>query len=134
MIGSIGNTGSNNGMLMQSTGGQPAINGTHSLHNGLTIRQGFHQSYAQQLDGIEHLTIILFPNPSGGIFQFEIEQESDVQFKYSITDTKGSLIESGVAYGNEKVQVNMSNSANGIYYLKIVSSAGSGFFKISKTL
>lgn len=119
---------------MQSTGGQPSINGTNNSQNGLTIRQGFHQSYLQQLNGIEHLNIILFPNPSDGVFQFQIDQKSDVQFNYSITDTKGGLIGNGVAIGNEKVQINLSNYANGIYYLKIESSKGSGFFKISKTL
>ena len=86
------------------------------------------------MSGIEDLTITLFPNPSNGVFHFYTDLDANIEFHYYITDTKGTLVNIGSAAGSQTVNINISHMANGIYYLNIVTSKGSGFFKISKTL
>jgi hypothetical protein len=134
VIGGMGNSVSKGGMILQSTVGQPAITGTEKSENGLIIRQGFQQSYSTPGSGMQNLNISLYPNPNNGEFLFRTDLNSDDQFQFYINDSFGRNIINGYGSGSNEVFVNMKNSENGVYFLTIKTTFGSGIFKISKTL
>lgn len=64
---------------------------------------------------MEHSFINVFPNPASDVITVEVPENT----RYAISDISGKIIYTGLAAENEKVDV--SQYANGIYSVKIVS-------------
>ena len=77
--------------------------------------------------GIEENTLqsfTIYPNPSSGIFTIASESFIDPT-PFQVTDVSGKIIQKGVLSQAEN-QVDLSNTANGIYFLQ----AGGATFKL----
>ncbi|WP_203295189.1 T9SS type A sorting domain-containing protein [Luteirhabdus pelagi] len=61
-------------------------------------------------------SLTVFPNPSSGIFHIESEDRSHLI--YSLTDSNGRLLATGV-FQNNKKQLDLSSFASGLYFLNV---------------
>jgi hypothetical protein len=68
----------------------------------------------------------VFPNPNAGIFTVQVAGKAEV----AVSDLSGRLVAS--ASGENLMEINISSLANGIYTLKVVTSAGSDVIRIIK--
>ncbi|ARV08337.1 bacillolysin [Winogradskyella sp. PC-19] len=81
-------------------------------------------------DLAEILTI--YPNPSNGIFNLKKNSKVDLTFA-NIYDLNGRLINKiNLESMNTETQVNISNSATGLYFVEVNSKSGKHTFKIFK--
>jgi hypothetical protein len=71
----------------------------------------------------------IYPNPTSG--EFNIELNSTSVSTIEVTDVTGRVITSATAT-QETVNVNLTNLANGIYYVKIQSENGTEVVKVVK--
>ena len=87
-------------------------------------------SLATALPDIINSNFKIYPNPSEGIFNIEINPYDNSQYKVLVYDILGSLVYQKDVNSNSKHQVNISNYAKGLYFLSV---EGEGQ-KISKRL
>ncbi len=59
----------------------------------------------------------IYPNPSSGVFNVEIQDNYDI----TITDISGRTIEQ-LIINNEELTIDLTNNANGIYFIKFQNS------------
>ena len=87
----------------------------------------------EELDG--ELSFSLYPNPSNGIFNINFEGLSGNRVTYQIVDALGRQIVSkdlSNRTGSFSEEINISNEANGFYYLQVVSGDDFRTVKIVK--
>ncbi len=65
--------------------------------------------------------VIVYPNPSSGLFQLEIFAASK-QSKFEIFNTTGRLVQTGYLE-NKVATINMQNSSKGTYILRLTTKA-----------
>ena len=88
--------------------------------------------------GIEEFTdninLSIYPNPTTGSFVMEINSINDFDGKISITSIDGKLVFTDIVSGNGLINktINISDLANGIYYLKMESTSTARTYKILK--
>jgi len=63
----------------------------------------------------------VYPNPANGLFNVELNLQSDEQVELILTDVSGRVVERYLISGETKFQFDISDKAAGTYYLKIVS-------------
>ncbi len=72
---------------------------------------------------IEHIeskyNIKIFPNPSNGIFNIEINENKLSEFKYEVFNVSGQVLISENSYGN-KVIIDLSDFTKGLYFIKLI--------------
>jgi hypothetical protein len=73
--------------------------------------------------------LLVYPNPTSGILTVETGNSSGMSIE--VTDVTGRLIKT-VTSDNDRTNLDMSSVANGIYYVKIKSSASTEVIKIVK--
>lgn len=73
--------------------------------------------------------IKVFPNPSKG--EFVIEMGTTYDKTIEVVDFTGKVIQSSKT-SSAKVNVNINNYANGIYYVKVISNGGVDVIKVVK--
>jgi hypothetical protein len=76
---------------------------------------------------LNNMSVDLFPNPSDG--NFNITNINLFELKINVTDVTGRIIKTEIS-NNELVRVDLTEFQNGIYFVQIVSPAGS----LSKTI
>lgn len=79
---------------------------------------GYSAEYTHSMVGIQELqgnNVKVYPNPSSGIFKLET---NNFDGKYMVFDQTGKVIVSGSTSAG---QIDLSNFATGVYFLKIVS-------------
>ena len=67
----------------------------------------------------------VFPNPSAGVFNISMENSSDLTVE--VADLVGRSV-----YSGNSTTVDLSNLANGVYYLKVTSAGSSDVVRIIK--
>jgi len=91
------------------------------------------------LVGINDLELTMgfsvYPNPTTGIFKVEIVSENNETINYLLIDASGREIENGVWNLNGSTSLfslDLSDSKNGMYLLKISTTTGQSVIRISK--
>jgi len=82
-------------------------------------------SITVSIDNLENSLFEIFPNPSNGIFTIKASQGNTIN-DISITDITSKL----VFKGDKNTQINISDQAKGIYFLKVQTSQGSYLTRI----
>ncbi len=88
--------------------------------------------------GIEEVTdyvkLNVFPNPNTGLFTLEVYNNSEMNGNVTITSIDGKSVYNDTINGNGFIskQINVSEIANGIYYLKVSSKESVKTFKLIK--
>lgn len=94
--------------------------------------------YVNACVGVEELTdnmsVNVYPNPSTGKFTFELNTNIDVTGKLSVLTVDGRLVYTTNIEGTGLIstEVNISNLASGIYYLKFESKDAFKTYKLLK--
>lgn len=86
-------------------------------------------------NGTGTLACHIFPNPNNGQFQLEIFSMDNDLVNLSITDITGRIIKHSVEQMNAGltvININISESGKGIYFVKLNNSKGLSTFKIVK--
>ncbi len=89
--------------------------------------------YQMTLTGIDKdivSKIKVFPNPSNGIFNIEMQDLSEQVFVVKVYDLVGNLIFiENIDYGNSTFEIDLTDKSKGIYILSIESGNGSALSK-----
>lgn len=86
-------------------------------------------------NGDPRLPCKIFPNPGQGAYQLEIFTTENELITFDITDITGRVIKHSIEQihaGLSVIQINISESGKGIYFVKINSSKGLNTLKIIK--
>jgi hypothetical protein len=86
----------------------------------------------EELSGSVGLNI--YPNPTTGIFTLELNSAADVNGSITITSVEGRNVRQDVFEGNGLItkSINISDLANGIYYLKVETKDAVKTYKVLK--
>lgn len=81
-----------------------------------------------------NLGLNVYPNPNSGLFTLEINANSDINAHISVTSIDGRLVYEDHADGNILItkSINISELANGIYYLTVSSKDAKRTYKVLK--
>ena len=129
-IGSIGSSMGNGTVTVQQTAGQPSATSFVKNENGSALRQGFHQPYYYEIERND-LNATIYPNPNNGQFSFQVAVDKNVAFEYQLIDQQGRSVLKNSGSGNNLIEVNIEQPANGMYHLRIISGDKSSSFKIN---
>jgi hypothetical protein len=86
-------------------------------------------------NGTSNLPCHIFPNPGKGNYQLEIFTTKNDLATLTITDITGNIIKQSIEQinaGLSVININISESAKGIYFVKVNSSNGFNTLKIVK--
>ena len=111
-----------------SVWGWGKINAYGAVSQALTISGIYHQANAT-LEGI------LYPNPSNGLYNIELQAERAETMTISLTDINGRLLENiqwDVQAGINTIQPNWEHLASGIYFVKVQGKTGALNIKVVK--
>jgi hypothetical protein len=92
---------------------------------------GFGNDFANQLLSIEEQllnSIIIYPNPTTNILK--IEDKSQVIESYSILDVIGKTVVKTTTFNGQDIA--LTSLTSGVYFIKVVSEAGSNILKFIK--
>lgn len=120
-----------------------ATQGTHVIIYNYTGPNGCYNTAKDTLIvnacvGIEEFTdnigLNVYPNPNTGIFTLELSTSSDVDGILYITSIDGKLIYNDKISGNGLItkSINISDLADGIYYLRIETKSAVKTYKVLK--
>ncbi len=81
-----------------------------------------------------NLGLNVYPNPNSGLFTMEINASADINAQISVTSIDGRLVYSDTVSGNVFVtkSINISELANGIYYLTVSTKDAKRTYKVLK--
>ncbi len=88
--------------------------------------------------GIDELTnsinLHVSPNPTTGMFVLEINSDSSIDGKFTISSIDGKLVYEDFISGDQSItkSIDITNLANGIYYLKLETKDAVKAFKVLK--
>lgn len=120
-----------------------ATQGTHVIIYSYTGANGCSNTAKDTLKvnacvGVEELTdnigLNVYPNPNSGIFTLELNSSSDIDGHVHLMSIDGKLIYTEAISGNGliKKSINISELADGIYYLRIETKTAVKTFKVLK--
>lgn len=132
-----GNVSGSGGTASYSVG---QIDYTTKTGTGGHATEGVQQPFEifQVITGINEinndaLKALVFPNPTTGFIELQINSTTYDQLTYELLDQNGSLIEQKFITGGVS-DINMSSLTSGIYFLKVINSGKTmKTFKIVKT-
>jgi hypothetical protein len=103
---------------IQSTTGQGGVIGTTS-DQGLTLRQGFIQPIREfsATKVSRELDVIIYPNPSTGIFNIQISSEQDAQIE--VLDLSGRQLFNTLYKPGKNNMIDLEAFTSGVYLIKI---------------
>jgi hypothetical protein len=97
--------------------------GTTTLSLGVNLCTGIN-TVSTKINGL-----LIYPNPSNG--EFTVELNNGASKTIQVTDFTGKLVYTNTS-SKDKVNVNISHLASGIYYIKIQSNNASEIIKMVK--
>lgn len=120
-----------------------ATQGTHIIIYNYTGPNGCSNTAKDTLKvnacvGIEELVdnigLNVYPNPNTGIFTLELNSSSDIDGNISVMSIDGKLVYSDIIFGNGLItkSINISDLANGIYYLRLETKTAVKTYKVLK--
>ncbi len=131
-IGALSSSTSSGKMMIQATAGQSAVVSSNVNSSGkLYVSEGFHRSTVRTFVQND-FTITAYPNPTTDQFNFQASLPEHESFEFFIFDLNGRLLQSGKAFGQEWVNVSLSNERSGMYFLHVRSRYKSVTFKVDK--
>ena len=115
---------SSTGVKLDVSLGQVAVNSLSSTSNN-TLTQGFQQANrftVTDIDVIQLLGVILYPNPTSNYIQIDIgNQLEDKTYNWTIMNSLGQTLSNGKV-DNKKTQIDVSSLPYGNYCFYIHSS------------
>src|SRR5690554_8228447 len=102
--------------VLQEDGKIVSVGNTHWYDGQEDIELVRHNNTTLSLLELEVQKVIIYPNPSSGVFMIEHDFYSERE-AYQITDSMGRMIAKG-ALGDAQTQVNLNGVASGVYFLK----------------
>jgi len=69
----------------------------------------------------ENISLVIYPNPGNGIYNFEFKSIHETLIDIRITDALGNVIKHLSSPSIEKLQVDLSDKAKGVYFAKVIS-------------
>jgi len=113
------------------------ISGTYILEvtdaNGCIAEESFFVSSISEF--LEAVSVSIFPNPSSGMFNVKCEGLSGGDMVYTVIDTRGRQVMSGVWTGSSSsfnTQLDLSGIENGLYRLNVVANGVSTSIQLVK--
>jgi len=76
-------------------------------------------SLATAISDFTNSNVKIYPNPSEGIFNVEINTDDNSEYKVVVYDILGSVIYQRNVYSNSKHQIDISKYAKGMYFLSV---------------
>ena len=68
--------------------------------------------------------IMIYPNPAVDIINIDLPNSSDnKQFELTLTDILGNVVTVNYKYAQKSININVSNLARGVYFLKISNNS-----------
>lgn len=121
---------------MQFTIGEP-LTETYS-NSSAKLYQGFEQgSYSivsvTELPVLTDLKVNLYPNPSSGIFNVNIESNENLIFQINVFDAQGKVIVQKEITSKSNESIDLSDFASSIYYVSI-SNVDNNYLKTFKII
>lgn len=77
-------------------------------------------------------SVVIYPNPSTGVFQIETILETQGQVKISVTNMLGQVIKTDAFYNSDKYALDLTTQAAGVYFVQVQTQNGSLVRKIVK--
>ncbi|MCH8318194.1 MAG: T9SS type A sorting domain-containing protein [Bacteroidetes bacterium] len=125
VIANSGGYYSSTNATLSWTIGESIIETSSNLNNILT--QGFQQSSYSVTAIEEYLNsdynINVYPNPVNEFVTINISSEKQIQLTVELKDLKGKILVTKIINGNN-LQIDLSQFANSIYFLKISTTEG----------
>lgn len=95
----------------------------YTSNNGV-LSEGFQQVYDTIALSIDELTfsalnLSIYPNPTTSFIYVDFELENTTQLNYTISDTKGSVLQNNYIYNNQSIQLN--HLSKGVYLIKFIT-------------
>ncbi len=126
------NTGATTAVIAVS----PSVTTTYTINgssngcsNVATITQNVNSCVGIQANATKQLAISVYPNPSNG--NFTVELANGLTKVINVTDITGRIVLTASST-SDKVNVNISNLSNGIYYIKVTSDNKTEVTKVVK--
>lgn len=79
------------------------------------------------VSSVDGFTYSVYPNPSSDVFYFDIDQDAT----YQVFNLSGQLIKSGALIAQD-ARINMSTSADGVYFVQLTTAANQTTIKLIK--
>ena len=77
-------------------------------------------------------TVKVYPNPANAILNLKTEKESEKIISYSLYSIQGILLNSKESLKDNQTEVDLTNSSNGMYLIRVNTSNGISNFKVIK--
>ncbi len=126
------NTGATTAVIAVS----PSVTTTYTVNgssngcsNVSTVTQAVNSCVGIQTNANQSSAISVYPNPSTGIFT--VEFANGLNKTINVTDITGRVVLT-TSSTSDKVNVNISNLSNGIYYIKVISNNNTEVIKVVK--
>lgn len=141
VIGVTGGTATAGNTQIEYTVGEMAVT---TLETGaFVLNQGFHQSNPPFNTAVEkplqiNLSYKLYPNPTNGKVQLELEAGEVVDLKIAVYDAQGRLTSVAAQDFSRQKTINtvfdLSQQASGLYFIRVLSPNGeiAKSFKVEK--
>ena len=129
VIGSFGNSTTNDGITLQQSVGQPALVNNVNV-DGTGLRQGFQQPISF-IEEQNELNVTLYPNPNQGEFSFIVEEDTEIKLQYQLFDQQGKLIFQGKTDSNLLTPISIQQPSPGMYHLKVSDGTKNSSFKVN---
>jgi hypothetical protein len=106
----------------------------NSRLGGCGVTCGFHKSEQKfNVTSLGETTLEIFPNPSTGIFNFNLNSEAIEEYSIKIYDITGKLVlESQHSIPNAIFKLDCNEIANGVYTVEVVQGNFRQILKITK--
>lgn len=129
VIGAMGSSFQNDHIAVQFTAGQPSVVSSQTMPDYLYVSEGFHRSGIQVMRN-ESYDVYLYPNPNNGQFQFYTSLNKDEVFSYQLMDMTGKVLRYGQESGRVEVKMELSEMADGMYFLNVFARGKKNVIKV----
>jgi hypothetical protein len=77
------------------------------------------------VDDINYQPLIVYPNPGNGVIKIKQPDGYGIKpFKYSVFNSTGTLINSGLTDGGAETEISISGSSSGLYFIVLYLDDG----------
>lgn len=112
----------------------PTITGNYAVvvdNGSCSDTSGCYNVIVTGIGVIGDYELTIYPNPSTGAFTIEMNNPDEVE-SITVLDATGRLIEATMAQNNNRIQVDITREAVGLYFLRLDGNKGVRTFRIIK--